>query len=266
MTQPLEVLSRLMPDWQLPEGLEFDYLPGGYANANYRFSLDGNSYVLRTPSASQTHVDWQQERAFYLANHAVATAKLVALDVDNGAMVTEWVSGSLLVDDPPDNDELAAYLAGLHGNLPQIGRNYDPIALSAEYLTVGQPDPHARRLVNSLNWPPGPVVTCHNDLNPWNVIRAKDGWVTLDWEFLGLNDPLFDLVVLHQGLQMADTELLTLSERYLADRVSQERLNGCLAAFWLREYSWAYAQLALGNRREEIEDQLDIAGEKLRQF
>ena len=265
MAQPLEILELLMPDWRLPRALEFDYLPGGYANDNYRFSFDGNHYVLRAPGGSQPYVDWKRERAFYLANHTVARPVLVALDVDNGSMVTEWVSGRLLVDDPPDNDELLAYLADLHGSLPPVDGNYDPIALSAVYLAEGKPDPHAKRLASSLTWPPGPVVTCHNDLNPWNVIRATDAWVTLDREYLGMNDPLFDLVALHQGLQM-DTELLALSERYQADRVSQERLNGCLAAFWLREYSWAHAQLALDNRREEIETQLETAAAKLMQF
>ena len=31
---------------------------------------------------------------------------------------------------------------------------------------------------------------------------TPDGWKTLDWEFFGLNDPLFDLVALHQGLEL----------------------------------------------------------------
>ena len=266
MARPLEILVRMMPDWHIPPELAFDYLPGGYANANYRFSLGGKSYVLRAPDGSQPYVDWKQERAFYLSAHPVATATLVALDVDNGAMITEWVSGCLLVDDTPDADEMVAYLAGLHVNLPQVRRHYDPIALATKYLADGRPHPHATRLANSLKWPIGPVVTCHNDLNPWNVIRKKDDWVTLDWEFLGVNDPLFDLVSLHQGLQMDDAELLALSERYSADTVSQERLNGCLAGFWLREYSWAFAQRSQDNRREEIETQLETAAEKLMQF
>jgi aminoglycoside phosphotransferase (APT) family kinase protein len=252
-----------MPDSDVPDELALEYLPGGYANANYRFSLGGKSYVLRTPEGRQPYVDWKQERAFYLAAHAVKTATLVALDVDDGAMITEWVSGRLLVDDAPDNDELVAYLAGLHGDLPRVARHYDPIALAAKYLASGRPHPDAVRVKNSLAWPIGPVATCHNDLNPWNVLRTADDWVTLDWEFLGLNDPLFDLVSLHQGLQMDDAELPALGERYLADVVSRERLGGCLAAFWLREYSWAFAQRAQGNRREEIESQLVTSAAKL---
>ena len=262
----LETVRRLMPDWDVPQDLAFDYLPGGYANANYRFSLDGKGYVLRAPGGSHPYVDWRQERAFYLAAHRVATATLVALDVDNGAMITEWVSGRLLVDDPPRDDELLAYLGELHGNLPRVDRCYDPIALSKTYLSGARPHPHATRLANSLTWPLGPIVTSHNDLNPWNVIRGKEGWVTLDWEFFGMNDPLFDLVTLHQGLQMEDGGLLALSERYLADTVAEVRLHGCLAAFWLREYSWAFAHASQDNHREEIETQMETAAEKLLNF
>ena len=262
----LEIVRRLMPDWEVPPDLAFKYLPGGYANANYRFTLAGMGYVLRVPDGSRIYVDWREERAFYLAGHPVATAALVALDVDSGAMITEWVSGRLLVDDPPDGDELLVYLAGLHGNLPLVDRSYDPIALSRTYLGDSRPHPQATRLLNTLTWPLGPVMTCHNDLNPWNVIRGEDDWVTLDWEFLGVNDPLFDLVTLHQGLEMDDAELVELSERCLADTVSKARLHGCLAAFWLREYSWAFAQVSKDNRREEIEAQLDTAADKLLNF
>ena len=40
------------------------------------------------------------------------------------------------------------------------------------------------------------------DLNPWNVIVTEARWETIDWEFVGNHDPLFDLITLHQGLNL----------------------------------------------------------------
>ena len=70
------------------------------------------------------------------------------------------------------------------------------------------------------------------------MIVTEHGWVTLDWEFVGNNDPLFDLVALHQGLELPIESLTSLAHE-LTGELDSARLRSAFRAFWLREGGWA---------------------------
>ena len=150
-----------------------------------------------------------------------------------------------------------------------LGRRYDVGQAVARDLRAASergehPPAWIAKVYSNLPSPTGQLRPCHNDLNPWNVIvSAADPtrWCTLDWEFAGDNDPLFDLTCLAEGLGWSlDTtdalidSYLELIESARAPTTSQRRT--IRKAYFLREYAWALAQLAAGNRRAEIEAQL----------
>ena len=89
--------------------------------------------------------------------------------------------------------------------------------------------------------------------------------MTLDWEFAGANDPLFDLVSLHQGLELEDALLPEMAAMFVTDMV-QSRLKDALEAFWLREWAWATFQQRSGNNRSEVISQIDTAAYKLQRL
>jgi thiamine kinase-like enzyme len=179
-------------------------------------------------------------------------------------MISRWQSGTLLSDLTPDPATLVPYVETLHRGLPPCSRRYDPLALAREHLSIGEAAREIVELAGRSTWSPPETTACHNDLNPWNIIRPEAGeWVTLDWEWLGDNDPLFDLVTLHQGLSLDDALMIELAEELLGASVLQQRVRDCLVAFWLREYAWAHAELTCGNDRSEIREQIRLSSEKL---
>ncbi len=260
----LDALARLMPGWRLTEVQGVSYLSGGYSNENYAFSYQDARYVLRLPNRRRPYVDRALELAFLERQRSLRLPELVAFDTANGQMLTRFEPGPLLSDVEPDIPALADYLQMLHSALPPSGRRYDPVALAREFLSAGEYPSLIQTLLTNFSWPPTRLAGCHNDLNPWNVILPESGpWVTLDWEWHGDNDPLFDVVTLHQGLGLDDESLPDLAARWRGGAVGDQELQDCLMAFWLREYAWASAEQQHGNNRLEIAEQLRVSLDRL---
>lgn len=262
-------LQRLRPQWRLADVRDFELLPGGYSNDNYALNHQSASYVLRVVRPSASAVDRTFERRLLLGPIALLTAPLIAYVLPDGHMLTRRVAGPLLVDTRPSCDDLAKYLARLHQRIPPLGRRYDVVQIIGRDLRAAaergeQVPPVIAKAFTNLPFPTVQQRPCHNDLNPWNVIvSAADParWCTIDWEFAGDNDPLFDLLCIAGGLgwDMEKTDALIEayrehSESARSPTVSQRRV--LWRAYWLREYAWALVQRACGNTRDEIEAQL----------
>lgn len=258
------VLHGLVPAWASRPQPRIDYLPGGYSHRNYRVEMDGRAYALR--------VAWTPPRPRERRYLAIAAAPdVVAYDKRRGHLLTRWIDGRILDSARPGPIEAGAYLADLHRQIPFGVRRYDWRAevdalLSralAEDALVDAEDRRATAAVvdafKRLDWRPAALVGCHNDLNPWNIIRVPRGFRTLDWETAGDNDPLFDLAGLCSGLDWHGEQALACVSEYQRharlDDATPQRLRQTLVAFQVREYAWAAAQLAAGNHRDEIKQQ-----------
>jgi len=262
-------LKRLRPQWQLNAIGPVELLVGGYSNDNYALTYRDADYVLRLARPSPVTVDRAFEKRLLTGPIALLTAPLVAYVLPEGHMLTRRVAGPLLIDKPPDCASLAHYVARLHLRMPSLGRRYDLVQTIGRDLRAAAqhgelPPAWFAKEHESLSRAALQVRPCHNDLNPWNVIvSAVDParWCTLDWEFAGDNDPLFDLTCLAEGLgwSLAETDVLidTYLESIESARVpTTPQRRTIRKGYFLREYAWALAQLAAGNRRVEIEAQL----------
>ena len=229
------------------------YLPGGYSNRNYRVTVDGAEYVLRIARQPP-----RPRESRYLA--IAAAPDVVACDAERGHLLTRWIAGPSFADTPPSPTEAGAFLADLHGQIPAGVRTYDVVNEVATMLGAGKGgDLELAGLLGRLRWRPATRVGCHNDLNPWNILRGGDGLRTLDWETAGDNDPLFDVVGLGIGCGWRLREMETCRAAYQAAggraAANPRHLRATATLFCLREHGWAIAQIAAGNDREEIRAQ-----------
>jgi Ser/Thr protein kinase RdoA (MazF antagonist) len=253
-------VRRLCPEWDVRALSGFMHLEGGYSNDNFRFDYHGERYVLRVVRQARANVDRAVEAAVY-RSEGVPRPAVVRFDEASGTMISRWVPGTLLADLAAGTDPatLIAYLRELHAAMPALTRVYDPVAAARRHLSEANAPAWLDAVAADLAWAPAALAVCHNDLNPWNVIRTPGGWVTLDWEWVGLNDPLFDLVTLHQGTDPEagprQAELTRWAAAYLGRPADPARVRTCLLAFWLRETAWALAEVAAGNDRAEISAQ-----------
>ncbi len=246
------------------------HLPGGYANDNYRFDLDGDTFVVRVPRSkapipsglspgSSRHAERR-----YLA--LAAAPQVMASDASSGAMITRFIKGPTLAAAPPPPTQAGAWLRSLHTAIPSGVRGYDPIVAARTDLASIEDVAPAAAAALRRGWRPVERRGCHNDLNPWNVVRAAGGWRTLDWELAGDNDPLFDVVALAHGLGYEDVALQALLRAYYRAPPPAARVRDAQIAFQLREYAWARRQARLGNGRREVREQATAAATALAQL
>lgn len=247
-----------MPAWRIEHIGRIAYLDGGYANDNYRFEYGGERFVIRIVREPAGPRDAEMR---YL--QLPLAPDVVAVDRVRGDLITRWIKGTLLAKSPAEPPEMAMYLRELHSAVPRGIRRYDAVEVVRDYLQEGPVSAVAAMALRGLEWSIAETAGCHNDLNPWNVIRCGASWRTLDWEFAGDNDPLFDLVGLGYGMAYGDDALDALVAGYYRDRPSDKRLVDTRLLYQLREHAWAARQVSVGNTREEISAQLDTTEREL---
>lgn len=250
-----ELIIKMIPKWTNDSIVGFNYLDGGFTNNNFvferRYRNRTKKYVLRSPVRAQPLQNRAYEFAIYQSLKPNISPKLIAFDTKSGAMITRYAEGELLVDSHQsyhDPDKLVGYIRTLHNALPKTEKCYDLSGLMSAYVpNFNEKDfPELGKVEQ--------VVSCHNDLNPWNIIVNSATWITLDWESFALNDPVFDIVTLCMGLQLTDRTLHNSVEQYCGT-LDPIRLFHNLLSFWLREWGWAKYQIARGNTKIGIIEQ-----------
>ena len=261
------VLAALLPAWPRTPPARLEYLPGGYTNRNYKVRIGNAAYALRVVEGRWPN---PAERRYLALDMA---PEVVAYDAARGHMLTRWIDGEVVANAPLSPAEAGAYLAALHDAVPLGLRRYDHAAEVGAFFRQAQQgrmlDSDVAAAFERLHWRPATVCGCHNDLNPWNIIRSRARHApgrlcTLDWESAGDNDPLFDLAGLAIGLGWQLDAALACLNAYAEHRPialpaarREARLRETLRAYQIREYAWAVAQLAAGNVRDEIKAQAE---------
>lgn len=292
------LVSTLCPHWDIMH-VDFDSpFEGGYRNRNYRFDYADQGYVLRVPGhageidrAVEAQVLQTLSDGFApknpgntLQSRYCVTAEVIAFDLDTGAMISRFCPWPLLVHTPTiDGQQLGTYLATLHNTLGGLsaplrqaiaGQPSCQDLIAADLKRALAPARVIEQLGGLTDSAPLTQLS-HQDLNPWNLLLepgSNGAWMTLDWETLGLNLELFDLVSLVEGYALAGecngtmlTQLRTSSrDAYCNARATQSSATAnlstahyeqALCLFYWREYAWAAAQVARGNRLAEIQTQ-----------
>ena len=231
-----------------PESLKaLEYLRGGYSNRNYRVVIGEQVAALRV---SQNPPRQPECEPIYLK--LKNSPELLAYDRDMGHMLTRWVNGPMLVHQKFDPREASEFLNDLHATIPVGISVHDPMLRAKQQFKSSGTTNELRDYLSDMEWHARTVCGCHNDLNPYNIIRAPHGIITLDWEFAGDNEPLFDAVNLCYGLKFSDEQFTQCVSGLVGPAVDEDFLLSTRILFQIREHSWALDQIAHGNDRREI--------------
>ncbi len=186
-------------------------LTGGITNKNYRVLDGGTGYVVRFGEDIPVHgVMRFNELAAAQAAHAAGLSPEVVFSAP-GVMVTRFLPGRSLTPEDvrrPDmlprivdlvrrcHSEVARHIRGpvLAFWVFQVIRSY-LATLEAEGCRIATRLPALRAAAEETEARVGPVsiVFGHNDLLAANLFDDGERLWLLDWDYAGLNSPLFDL-------------------------------------------------------------------------
>lgn len=241
-------------------------LPGGITNRNFLVTAAGESLVVRVPG-SKTEllgIDRTREHACTLmAMHAGIGPEVIAFLPEHALQVTRFVQGRVL--EPADCQQpdilgrVAEAVRRCHTAPPVPGvfcafdviRGYAGIALDHGVRLPAELSSALDELAAlQAELPSGePLVPCHNDLLPSNLIDDGAAVRIIDWEYAAMGDRFFDLGNLAENNAFGPTleeELLTL---YFGDCDAEKRrrLRLMRRVSALREALWGFAQAGISS-------------------
>ncbi len=202
-------LALSLPCWSDPEGARL--LGGGKTNLNMVLSDQGRRFVVRLGKDIPEHgvMRWN-ELAVSRATHAAGLAPAVHY-AEAGVLVLDYVDADPLdeagVRDPENLLRIVDLVARIHRDalvylrgpvlafwVFHILRDY-AATLTARGSAHSGLLPGLLAQAERLEAMVGPItlVLGHNDLLASNILKGADRLWLIDWEYAGMNSPLFDL-------------------------------------------------------------------------
>jgi thiamine kinase-like enzyme len=186
---------------------------GGLTNRVYRLDLAGDPVCLRLPGAgTEEYIDRAKEAEMArLAAAAKVSPEVIHADPVTGVMVTRFLAGTAtMTPETFRSTPGAAARAGqvfrrLHDSGAVFPGRFELFAMIDDYLailapkTVDLPDGYhavlaeAEAVKAALSAHPLPLAPCHCDPLCENFLDDGARMWLVDWEYGGMNDPMWDL-------------------------------------------------------------------------
>src|SRR5829696_8039505 len=186
---------------------------GSLTNLSYKLTTSMGNYVLRLPGEDTfDYIDRRAEEHNGRITASVGVnAEILHVDVEDGTMLSRFIGGVPMDGQSFERDPMAPARAALvlrrvHRLGPVFESRFDVFSMIRGYLKIlhklRMPPPQdyyeVRREVQAvrrvLQASSVELAPCHNDPWPGNFVVDFEGRLHLiDWEFSGMNDPMWDL-------------------------------------------------------------------------
>lgn len=177
---------------------------GGMSNYTYHVVVNGIDYVIRIANhEGKIYVDYPSEKLhLFLLEPFEITSKTLYYDTKTGIKIASYLPGHNLTKDltNADYEGVANELRYLHSldiegidyDMPGRFKRYEKLVknhLTDTYtqlkaLWTNEYHTHYESL---------PKVFTHGDAQRSNIIKDKEKYFLVDFEFAGMNDPFFDI-------------------------------------------------------------------------
>ena len=223
----------------LGEGSEIvSPLVGGMMNVSYIVKDKSNKKYVLYISTEQANemVDRPLEKEHQRIVYELGiTSKNIYFDTEKGIKINEFIEGSSIDKvDAFDYSKVASIFKALHNSIMLSREDYSPFerfegTYEKEALSFQKEvSPLYKELRDFLFSQKDYLQSqrktlCHNDAQKSNIVRSSDNnYYFIDFEFMGNNDPIYDVACFGNGLVSEGRKLL---EEYCDHNPNQEQIK-----------------------------------------
>lgn len=232
---------------------------GGMTNKNYKICVDDKLYVLRVPgNGTEDMISRSDEikNAVY-SNKVGVDAKLVYFNEDSGVKISEFIQDAETLSPESTKKQsnmsmVVEILRTLH-NYPEKMENefdiygkiekYEELAKNADakffddYYEVKDKVLALKQIMDELDVE---LTPCHNDTIAENFIKSgEDKMYLIDWEYSGMNDPMWDLAAHSLENSFSEEEEELLLKLYFKGNVEEKYKKRILINKIYQDFLWS---------------------------
>ena len=234
MTITIEDVIEKIDAWR-GKPIDYQEMPGGITNQNFRVNVDRQSFFVSIPGARTEFLAVDRDNKYYntMAAAAVGAGPRVVHHLpDCQVMVLEFIIGATMTPAtmaaPGMPGRLAQILLKLHGG-SRFLKDFNVFRLAEFYLRILDqnqwPVPadcrnrmaDQQRMEKAVSRPGLPLVPCTNDLVAENIIDDGQKLWLIDFDYSGNNDPCSELGNACQELQYNEDQYAELCAAYFGE-------------------------------------------------
>ena len=263
---------------QLLEGVSSEAITlerlGSLTNASYKIIHDGEAYVLRLPGKDTCdYIDREaEEHNARITAIAGVNSEVLYFDTKDGTMLSRFIEGvstnrNEFIRAPLTPARVARVLRRVHSFGPIFRSRFNVFSMIDNYLGIlrklkmpfeayYEVEREVTQVRRALEASPVPLAPCHNDPWPGNFVDTGRDLYLIDWEFSGMNDPMWDLGDFSVEAGFGPEQDQTMLETYYDGNVSPvlySRLTLYKAMSDLLWSLWGLIQHANGNQADDFQ-------------
>ncbi|GKZ04393.1 choline kinase [Paraclostridium bifermentans] len=185
---------------------------GGMTNKNFKVSINNEVYILRIPGSGTDEMisRYSEKNNSLVANELNLDTEILYFNEKNGVKLSKYINNAETINPKSAKRESNMYeitniLRKLHTSNAIFINKFDVFEKIEEYeLLLKQADgsnfedykeikKKVLNLKNLLDDIGVENVPCHNDTVPENFVKDNERIYLIDWEYSGMNDPMWDV-------------------------------------------------------------------------
>jgi thiamine kinase-like enzyme len=252
---------------------EIEILPGGLTNHNFKVTIDDETYAVRVAgpgTAEYLNRPAEKHNAQIMSDIGI-NAPIIYYNEKTGDQVCKYIDGCKTLHIPDMKEEKYFLMAAeVFREYHNCGKefmtrfdplkeyiNYDKILKEKDFEVYEGSEKMEEKLdeIQKLyeKYPPE-LAPCHNDPLCENWLDDNKDFYLIDWEYGGMNDPIFDLAALSIEAELNEEQERKFLEKYFQDEVTDKQYGALVINKFLCDALWTYwavLQIATGKSRDE---------------